>query len=183
MLASGIVRPGPLALGLDVAESDALIRADGEVHDRLFAIGPLLKEHLWETTAVRELRGQTLDLARRLLTTVEAPRGAARALAEPAFQYVSNQTEVIGAPMPSGDLSPPTVLCEEEMMTCCDSIPKIGAFANYANHFVRAVSLIAGRHRNDSRDVSSVFDRLVAMIGPVSSVLIRILRSLPAIPS
>jgi uncharacterized NAD(P)/FAD-binding protein YdhS len=73
ILASGIVRPGPLALGLDVADSDALIGADGQIHDRLFAIGPLLKEHLWETTAVRELRGQTLDLARRLLSTVEAP--------------------------------------------------------------------------------------------------------------
>ena len=36
-------------------------------HDRIFAIGPLLKERLWETTAVRELHVQTLELARRLI--------------------------------------------------------------------------------------------------------------------
>jgi uncharacterized NAD(P)/FAD-binding protein YdhS len=67
LIARGIGRPGPLALGLDVAESGALIRQDGCEHDRLFAIGPLLKERLWETTAVRELRTQTLELARRLV--------------------------------------------------------------------------------------------------------------------
>jgi uncharacterized NAD(P)/FAD-binding protein YdhS len=67
ILDDGIARPGPLALGLDVADSCALIHPDGRIHDRLFAIGPLLKEHLWETTAVRELRVQAADLARRLL--------------------------------------------------------------------------------------------------------------------
>jgi uncharacterized NAD(P)/FAD-binding protein YdhS len=67
MIARGIGRPGPLALGLDVAESGALINQDGQEHDRLFAIGPLLKERLWETTAVRELRTQTLELARKLI--------------------------------------------------------------------------------------------------------------------
>ena len=66
LIERGIARPGPLALGLDVADSGALIRHDGREHDRLFAIGPLLKERLWETTAVRELRTQTLELARRL---------------------------------------------------------------------------------------------------------------------
>jgi uncharacterized NAD(P)/FAD-binding protein YdhS len=67
MIARGIGRPGPLALGLDVADSGALIRQDGGEHDRIYAIGPLLKERLWETTAVRELRNQTLELARRLI--------------------------------------------------------------------------------------------------------------------
>jgi uncharacterized NAD(P)/FAD-binding protein YdhS len=67
LLADGIVRPGPLALGLDVADSGALIRADGGIEERLYAIGPLLKDHLWETTAVRELRVQAAGLARRLL--------------------------------------------------------------------------------------------------------------------
>jgi uncharacterized NAD(P)/FAD-binding protein YdhS len=67
LLTRGIVRPGPLALGLDVSDSGALIRPDGRIHDRLFAVGPLLKEHLWETTAVRELRSQAAELARRLL--------------------------------------------------------------------------------------------------------------------
>ena len=67
LIARGIGRPGPLALGLDVADSGALVRQDGGEHDRIYAIGPLLKERLWETTAVRELRSQTLELARRLI--------------------------------------------------------------------------------------------------------------------
>ncbi len=67
LLASGIGRPGPLALGLDVSDSGTLIGQDGVVQDRLYAIGPLLKDHLWETTAVRELRSQAAELARRLL--------------------------------------------------------------------------------------------------------------------
>jgi uncharacterized NAD(P)/FAD-binding protein YdhS len=68
VLARGVGRPGPLALGLDVTDSGALVRRDGRAHTRLFAIGPLLKERLWETTAVRELRVQALDLARKLLS-------------------------------------------------------------------------------------------------------------------
>ncbi len=68
LLSNAIGRPGPLALGLDVADSGALIAPDGRAHDRLFAIGPLLKEHLWETTAVRELRCQAAELAARLLS-------------------------------------------------------------------------------------------------------------------
>jgi uncharacterized NAD(P)/FAD-binding protein YdhS len=67
LLSNGMGRPGPLALGLDVADSGALIEPGGRTNDRLFAIGPLLKEHLWETTAVRELRCQAAELARRLL--------------------------------------------------------------------------------------------------------------------
>jgi uncharacterized NAD(P)/FAD-binding protein YdhS len=66
LIARGIARPGPLALGLDVADSGALIGQDGRQHHKIYAIGPLLKERLWETTAVRELRVQTLELAHRL---------------------------------------------------------------------------------------------------------------------
>jgi uncharacterized NAD(P)/FAD-binding protein YdhS len=70
LLASGVVRAGPLALGLDVSDSGALVGPDGKVHERIFAIGPLLKDYLWETTAVRELRCQAAELARRLLGSV-----------------------------------------------------------------------------------------------------------------
>jgi uncharacterized NAD(P)/FAD-binding protein YdhS len=73
ILDGGIGRAGPLALGLEVTGSGALIRGDGVAHARLFAIGPLLKERLWETTAVRELRSQALDLARRLLAPSPGP--------------------------------------------------------------------------------------------------------------
>jgi len=67
LLGQGIARPGPLALGLDVAESGALIDRDGLKDERLLAIGPMLKAQLWETTAVRELRCQAQDLADRIL--------------------------------------------------------------------------------------------------------------------
>jgi uncharacterized NAD(P)/FAD-binding protein YdhS len=67
LLARGIGRPGPLGLGLDVGDSGALISQDGQEQDRICAIGPLLRERLWETTAVRELRTQALDLAHKLL--------------------------------------------------------------------------------------------------------------------
>lgn len=67
---TGVVRPGLLALGLDADDRGALFRSDGQVHERLFAIGPLLKDQLWETTAVRELRVQAAELANRVLSAV-----------------------------------------------------------------------------------------------------------------
>jgi uncharacterized NAD(P)/FAD-binding protein YdhS/predicted metal-dependent enzyme (double-stranded beta helix superfamily) len=67
LIARGIGRPGPLALGLDVSDSGTLVAKDGREQTRIHAVGPLLKERLWETTAVRELRVQTLELARRLM--------------------------------------------------------------------------------------------------------------------
>ncbi len=63
LIARGIGRPGPLALGLDVSDSGALVGKDGRDQNQIYAVGPLLKERLWETTAVRELRVQTLELA------------------------------------------------------------------------------------------------------------------------
>ncbi len=67
IISRGLGRPGPLALGLDVTDAGALMQHDGRESTRIFAIGPLLKERLWETTAVRELRSQAPDLARRIL--------------------------------------------------------------------------------------------------------------------
>lgn len=67
LLAGGLARPGPLALGPEVADHGALVGRGGRVDGRVFALGPLLKEQLWETTAVRELRVQARDLARHLL--------------------------------------------------------------------------------------------------------------------
>jgi uncharacterized NAD(P)/FAD-binding protein YdhS len=72
LFASGLGRPGPLAIGLDVTDSGSIVGQNGHPHDRIFAIGPLLKEQLWETTAVRELRSQAHELARRLLETASA---------------------------------------------------------------------------------------------------------------
>jgi uncharacterized NAD(P)/FAD-binding protein YdhS len=63
----GIARPGPLGLGLDVDDTGALVGRDGRPDPRIHTLGPLLKEALWESTAVRELRVQAQDVARRVL--------------------------------------------------------------------------------------------------------------------
>ena len=79
LLDRGLGRPDPLALGLDVTESGALIAADGTASERMFALGPILKGQLWETTAVRELRVQAHELARHLITLTAESRPVARA--------------------------------------------------------------------------------------------------------
>ena len=45
----------------------ATIDAEGNPSEFLFAIGPLMKGTLWETTAVPELRGQAMRVAQLLL--------------------------------------------------------------------------------------------------------------------
>ncbi|GAA2215953.1 FAD/NAD(P)-binding protein [Nonomuraea monospora] len=63
LIASGAARPDPLGLGLD-ADPDGALRGSRE---RLFAVGPLLRGSLYETTAVPEIRTQAAALAPRLL--------------------------------------------------------------------------------------------------------------------
>ncbi len=69
LITRGLGRPDPMGMGLEVAKGGALVDAAGKRSKRLFALGPLLKGQLWETTAVRELRSQALDLARHLVAT------------------------------------------------------------------------------------------------------------------
>jgi uncharacterized NAD(P)/FAD-binding protein YdhS len=54
-------------LGLLVADDLALIQRDGEPSPVLFALGPMIKGSLWETTATPEIRVQARDLANHLL--------------------------------------------------------------------------------------------------------------------
>ncbi len=63
---AGVARAHPLALGLDTGDGGALRDARGREHETLFAIGPLRRGELWETTAVPELRTQAQALAQRL---------------------------------------------------------------------------------------------------------------------
>ena len=63
LLAAGLVRPGPLEIGLDLADNGALIGAGGLVSSRLFAIGPLARGVLWESTALPDIRNQCAELA------------------------------------------------------------------------------------------------------------------------
>ncbi|TYB57193.1 hypothetical protein FXF51_40910 [Nonomuraea sp. PA05] len=71
LIASGAARPDPLGLGLD-ADPDGALRGPCE---RLFAVGPLLRGSLYETTAVPEIRAQAAALAPRLLE-IAAPAQA-----------------------------------------------------------------------------------------------------------
>jgi uncharacterized NAD(P)/FAD-binding protein YdhS len=66
LISHGLARPDPLSLGLDVDNDGAVVSACGKPSKTIFAIGPLRKGCLWETTAVPEIRVQAKTLAQRL---------------------------------------------------------------------------------------------------------------------
>jgi uncharacterized NAD(P)/FAD-binding protein YdhS len=66
LLDSGLARPDPLRLGLDVTGTCALREASGSVSRQLFAVGPITKAMFWEMTAVPDLRRQCEALATHL---------------------------------------------------------------------------------------------------------------------
>ena len=63
----GLVRPDELDMGIEVTPDFAVVDKQGRPSDFLFAIGPLLRGTLWETTAVPELRSQAHQVAKALL--------------------------------------------------------------------------------------------------------------------
>lgn len=67
LLDAGLSRRDALGMGLSTREDGALVDARGLASERLFALGPLRRGDLWETTAVPELRTQAHALATRLL--------------------------------------------------------------------------------------------------------------------
>ena len=67
LLARGLVRPGPLALGITAAVDGAVLDAEGQVASRLFAMGPPLRGMWWESTAVTDVALQAKALAVRLV--------------------------------------------------------------------------------------------------------------------
>jgi uncharacterized NAD(P)/FAD-binding protein YdhS len=66
LLARGLIRPGPLALGIAAQASGGLLDAQGNVSKRLFAMGPPLRGMWWESTAVTDVASQAKALAERL---------------------------------------------------------------------------------------------------------------------
>jgi uncharacterized NAD(P)/FAD-binding protein YdhS len=66
LLARGLVRPGPLALGITAAVDGAVLNAEGQVASRLFAMGPPLRGMWWESTAVTDMALQARALAARV---------------------------------------------------------------------------------------------------------------------
>jgi uncharacterized NAD(P)/FAD-binding protein YdhS len=67
LLDSGLARPDPLRLGIEVDASGALVNASGTPSDIIVALGPPLRGQLYETTAIPEIRDQAAALAGRLL--------------------------------------------------------------------------------------------------------------------
>lgn len=67
LLVRGLIQPGPLALGIAADAGGALIDANGQVADRLFAMGPPLRGMWWESTAVTDVASQAKALALRLV--------------------------------------------------------------------------------------------------------------------
>ena len=66
LLVRGLVRPGPLALGIAAAVDGAVLDAEGQAGSRLFAMGPPLRGMWWESTAVTDVALQAKALAARL---------------------------------------------------------------------------------------------------------------------
>ena len=62
LLARGVVEPGPLQLGLRTCSDGSVPGSDGA----LWVVGSLRRGQCWETTAIPDIRAQTLALARAL---------------------------------------------------------------------------------------------------------------------
>ena len=72
LLAKGLIQPDPLGLGLAVDEAGRPLDVAGRPVPGLYAIGPLTRGAAWEITAVPDLRGAALDLARRVTADMTA---------------------------------------------------------------------------------------------------------------
>jgi uncharacterized NAD(P)/FAD-binding protein YdhS len=70
LLERELVRADGLDMGIEVDANFAAVEGDGGRSAFLYALGPLLKGTLWETTAVPELRGQAMRVAQILLQDV-----------------------------------------------------------------------------------------------------------------
>ncbi len=69
---SGWIVPDPLGLGI---ESDSQGRVLGSVQgfpaEQIFAIGPMRRGTLWESTSIPEIRGQACELAKHLIESLD----------------------------------------------------------------------------------------------------------------
>ena len=64
LIEQGKVVSDELGLGISCAENGAILNAAGEKVNGLWCVGPMRKAVLWETTAIRELREQAVQMAR-----------------------------------------------------------------------------------------------------------------------
>ncbi|WP_261574344.1 FAD/NAD(P)-binding protein [Frankia gtarii] len=73
LLAAGLATPDSLDLGFATEASGRLVAADGP-RPAIWAIGPLRRGELWESTAIPEIRGQAAALARAIVAALPGPR-------------------------------------------------------------------------------------------------------------
>jgi uncharacterized NAD(P)/FAD-binding protein YdhS len=67
-MASGIARPGPLDLGIDVHPYDFRVRDRSGAETReLYALGPIIRGSVWECIAVPEIRLQAARIAEQIV--------------------------------------------------------------------------------------------------------------------
>jgi uncharacterized NAD(P)/FAD-binding protein YdhS len=72
LLASGVAGPDRHNLGFRSNAGGSLLNRRGETQAGLYAIGPLRKGSLWETTALREIRVQAQEVAEHIVTSLSA---------------------------------------------------------------------------------------------------------------
>jgi uncharacterized NAD(P)/FAD-binding protein YdhS len=70
----GLIRADDVDMGIDVTPDFAVMDRAGKPSDFLYAVGPLLKGTLWETTAVPELRAQAHQIAQAFVADAEPGR-------------------------------------------------------------------------------------------------------------
>jgi uncharacterized NAD(P)/FAD-binding protein YdhS len=87
LLRAGLARPDKLSLGLDCGADGALIDDRGTESKAFYALGPLRKGGLWESTAVPEIRIQASDLA-EILVVGHARVKVASAQTNPASNHL-----------------------------------------------------------------------------------------------
>ncbi|GIF68287.1 pyridine nucleotide-disulfide oxidoreductase [Asanoa ishikariensis] len=66
LVADGLARADPLALGIDVDDAGRPIGRDGRPTEGLHVLGSLRRGRWWETTAIPEIRAQAYAVATRL---------------------------------------------------------------------------------------------------------------------
>jgi uncharacterized NAD(P)/FAD-binding protein YdhS len=62
----GFASYDPLRIGINTDNHGCVIGTFGKATANLYALGPLRKATLWETTAVPEIREHALELAERI---------------------------------------------------------------------------------------------------------------------
>jgi uncharacterized NAD(P)/FAD-binding protein YdhS len=66
LVASGLIVPHELKVGLKALPDCAVIRSDGSIPGNIFSLGSFLRGVLWETTAVPEIRAQAEKIAKQI---------------------------------------------------------------------------------------------------------------------